>query len=273
MALETHSDEVLVANIPINRVDFNKPDGVVRAALLILQREFYPEEDLSALLNKYRDLTKKDGLELVSSPETTQRGAEVYLFGRKEEPIGVLDLHFYRFDVIAPQLYLTENTDEKGKASYLSLKHFGEIINKEEKPEFVGELAYYVVAKQERGKRLGSLIFQQGIKRIKELINGKGLLLTIAKTNSTNPEAGRRVTEYLLHREKELNGLDKDRKVIIKGIPVSIEEIQRSTGVDCTGLNTERMNSHTSYLAKKHGMEFICYSKKLSSVFVTMLCK
>lgn len=273
MALETPSEEVLVGNKLINRVSFDKLNAATRAVLLMLQKEFYPKEDLSALLGKYRDLTKKDGLGVVSSPETTQRGAEVYLFGSQEEPMGVLDLRFYRFDVIASQLYLTEKTDEKGEISHLSLKHFGEIIGKEDQPEFVGELAYYVVTEQERGKKLGSLLFQQGIDRIKELIDGKGLLLTIAKTSSTNSGAGKKVIEYLLRRERELNGLDKEGKVIVKGIPISVEDIQLSTGVDCSGLNKGRMNSPTSHLAKKLGIEFICYSKNLSSVFVAMLCK
>lgn len=262
-----------MVNISIRRVDFNKPDRVARLVLQMLQKEFYPREKLSALLNKYRDLTKRNGLDVISSSETIPRGAEIYFFGSREKPIGVLDLRFYRFEVIAPQLYLIEKADKEGKISHLSLKCFGEIINKKKKPKFVGELAYYVVAEQERGKKLGSSLFQQGINRIRELIGGKGLMLVIAKTATTNSRAGKKVTEYLLRREREENGTDEKGKVIIKNIPISVEDIQRSTGVNCANLDAEKMNSPTSHLAEKHGMKFICYSKKLSPVFVAMLCE
>jgi len=269
MSQKTYCNGVLETNISIERVDL-KNKKTPWAIISIIQREFCPNEDLLEILKRYQELTKSDGLKVVSSDETS-RGAEVYFLGRREKPLGVLDLRFYKFTIISPQLYLTEEIDEGERTSYLRLKRFGEIIDEGDKLDVVGEIAYYAIVEEERGKGFGRMLFEYGVNRIRKIIGGKGLLLVIAKTNLTNYENGRVITKYLLSREEEINGKDNQGRVIIKGILISTEDIRRSTGIDCVGFHRGRLNYPTSHLAISFGMKFICYSKNLSSVFVLYL--
>ena len=268
MVLEVQQKEILVTDLPFCQVDFQHPDEITSQTVEMLQEDFFPDEDPQEVLKRYQKLTENDGLAVVSQPGLNQRGGEVYFFGSLEEPIGVLDLRYYGFETLAPQLYLMETTDTKGKTASLSLKPFGQIVQVGKKPAVVGELAYYLVEKGFREKGIGSEIFQKGIGRLRDLIGERGIVFTLAKTEMTDPEKGKKLVDCLLEKEGAAHGIDEEGKVVIRSLAVSVKDILDSTGIDYSGLGLNKLNSPTAHLAIEESMDFSCYSKKLSSAFV-----
>lgn len=133
-------------------------------------------------------------------------------------------------------------------------------------PEVAAELAFYWVRPDMRGKGFGKDLFNQPLDGFTDTTKPKSFLFTIAMGNVAGRGVGQILMNFILEKNRIVNGLSQNGKTILSGVGASWTEIE-SLGINKEMFDVREVSKATETLALKYGMKFLGYFKNLSPAF------
>ncbi|MFA6073910.1 MAG: GNAT family N-acetyltransferase [Candidatus Woesearchaeota archaeon] len=241
------------------------------ASLEVIRKEFYPDEISEAFVARNQKFTLYDSNSFLNNTEDKSFGGDMFTITDETGIVGVSQIKYYKYDLIRPQLYFFPKFEEDGKTiASIYLSQLGKEIGKpnaEVKIEIVAELAYYWVKPEVRGKGFGKELFNKPLDVFVEKKDTvSSFLFTIAMGNAAGQEHGKKLLNFMLEREGEINGKDENQKTKVTGVEVPWNEIEQ-LGLNPNMFDVRKESEATRILAIKYGMKFYGYSKNLSPVF------
>lgn len=241
------------------------------AALEAVRQEFYPAEIHETFVARNQQFTLYDSDSFLKNTEDKLFGGDMFMITDETRVVGVSQIKFYKYDLIRPQLYFFPTFQEDGKTiASVYLSQLGKEVEKpnaEVKIETAAELAYYWVRPEMRGKGLGKELFNKPLDVFVEKKDTiSSFLFTIAMGNAAGKEHGKKLLNFMLERETQVNGKDEKDKTRITGVQVSWNEIEQ-LGLNLTMFDVRKESEATRILAIKYGMKFYGYFRNLSPVF------
>jgi len=237
-------------------------------ALEILRLEFFQSRKPEEYRARYTSLLEVGGDAVRENPKSNRRGAELFgILGRKS-PTGVLLIHYFDWELLAPQVYLAvaEANDEKLVALRLAKLH--QIVPKEVNARLAMELAYFWVGETLRGQGLGRLLFEFFLDRAAAILSEGDFVFTLQLGSLGYTDLGQKVQAYMLQREETVNGKNEETGLVnITGLVIPVEEIKVGVGIDLRRILPHPKAIATGILAQKFGMEFLGFSKNLGRLF------
>lgn len=240
-----------------------------REALELLRLEFYGRysiEDFYSVMHR----------ELANSSETLTlskegRASNMFLMTESGNLIGVLFNKYYLWTKIGPQLHFRPHYHE-GKVTGISLCPFYQLAGNQEElnRRTVGELAYFLVSKTERGKGLGGKLFEHALNDFREVLTESGdVAMTLSLGNYAHTNIGRQIKAYLLEREQANNGVDTTNgRIRVMGEVLSNNQAMELFNLNLESIASSDRSIATEILATKRGMRFVGFSSNLSLVFL-----
>lgn len=241
-------------------------------ALEAVRKEFYPAETHEAFVARNQQFTLYDSDSFLKNITPDKSfGGDIFTITDETGVVGVSQVKFYKYELIRPQLYFFPKFEEDGKTiTSVYLSQLGKEVeksNSEAKIEAAAELAYYWVKPEMRGKGFGKELFN---KPLDVFVDKKdtmsSFLFTIAMGNAAGQEHGKKLLNFMLGRETEVNGKDEKNKTKVTGIQIPWNEIEQ-LGLTPSMFDVRKESEATRILAIKYGMNFYGYSKNLSPVF------
>lgn len=160
------------------------------------------------------------------------------------------------------------------KIASVSLCSLGDLVDQRLKYNDihnVGELAYYWVSKEYRGKEVGRMLFEKPIEHFVANSEGYKLVFTTAMGVSAGKDAGKNLLRVLLKNEKAANGVDGDVMVIIGGERLDFNIIQELIDIKNSDFCVREQSLATPKLAITNDMEFVGFSKNLSPTYTNVV--
>jgi len=155
----------------IKRVDFDVE------AVDALRLEFFPKQQRSSFFKDTQELLAVSGTSMCKNTGLT-KGGDLYTVRNNDILIGVLLNKFYAWNTIKSQLFFYLHHDCVG-TSFVSLARFENFFTENNNRKLVGELAYYLVKSQFRGKGFGSQLFDLSLREFDRLLGDNDVFFTL----------------------------------------------------------------------------------------------
>ena len=238
-------------------------------AFEVLRKEFYPQETAETFIDRNVKFSVS-ATDFLKTPYVHDFGGDVYSISDEVGIAGATQVKYYKWDLIKPQLYFYPvfNEDNSIKDIYLCpLENIAKSMCGENNiPEVAAELAFYWVRQDMRGKGLGKDLFIQPLDGFTDATTSKSFLFTIAMGNAAGMGVGQILMNFILEKNRIINGLTQNGKIIINGVGASWSEIE-SLGINSKMFGVREASKATESLAIKYTMKFYGYSKNLSPTF------
>lgn len=213
----------------------------------------------------------KDGLRLcletsgdqvAADPTHFQKGAEVFRFENESgKTVAVSVAKYYSWDLIRSQLDFGLTRSPSGQIDSLCLQPFENVVGNlsegSNKYSMAVELAYSVVDREYRGQGLGSQMFALRIARANYIHTDlPKVIFTMSRGAHLHEETGKKTFEYILKRERDVNGLNENGTTKISHLQIPITDIRQFLGLS-PEYNFEQVYPDSQpvlKLAKKVGM-------------------
>jgi GNAT superfamily N-acetyltransferase len=238
-------------------------------ALEMLRLEFYgrfTKEEFYAFMK--RDLAHS-GSNLLNSHGG--RASDLFLMRDYGQLIGVLFNKYYLWSLIGPQLQFRPHYTE-GVISGISLSPLNMIVVNDLNLDrlAIGELAYFLVNPSQRGKGLGTALFDYALTDFRKVLTrANDIVMTLSLGNYAQTDIGRRVKAYLLEREKIVNGIDESSgQIRVKGEILTQNEAIQQFGLKFGDIASSPKSKATEVLAIKKGLKFVGFSSNLSLIYL-----
>lgn len=240
-------------------------------ALEAIREEFYPAENHEAFVARNHQFTLYDSENFLKNIEDKSFGGDIFTIIDETGVVGVSQIKYFKYDLIRPQLYFFPNFEADGKTiASIYLSQLGKEVEKrnlEKKIEIATELAYYWVRPEMRGKGLGKELFNKPLDVFVEKKDTmSSFLFTIAMGNAAGQKHGKKLLNFMLEKEAEVNGKDEKNKTRVTGIVVPWKEIEQLE-LNPFMFNVRKESEATRILAIKYGMKFYGYFRNLSPIF------
>lgn len=258
--------EILLEKVPIS----NEAQKAV--AFETVRKEFYPTETHEAFVARNQQFTLYDSDSFLKNIAPDKSfGGDIFTITDETGVVGVSQIKYFKYDLIRPQLYFFPRFEEDGKTiASIYLSQLGKEVEKrnhEKKIEIATELAYYWVRPEMRGRGLGKKLFNKPLDVFVEKKDTmSSFLFTIAMGNAAGQEHGKKLLNFMLGKEAEVNGKDEKDKTKVTGIEVPWREIKQ-LGLNPFMFDVRKESEATRILAIKYGMKFYGYFRNLSPVF------
>lgn len=239
---------------------------LMHPGLEAVRQELFTRLSPKEFQNRYTKLLTIDSQQVARLPQVNNRGAEAYWLRNKSDPIAVLILHFYNWQILAPQICFQADRQNSKNIS-LRLARFEELV----KPQFTSRLATELssiwVAPDHRGRGLGKFLFKKALEVFNTFL-GKGDYGFMAARGKLGNKKSRVINQYLLANEEKVNGHSPvTGDVHITGIKIPVEELNETLGFNCGYFPIHPNSISTVVLAERADMKFIGYSKFTNSIY------
>lgn len=244
----------------IKRVDFDVE------AVNALRLEFFPKQQRSSFFKDTQELLAVSGTSMCKNTGLT-KGGDLYTVRNNNVLIGVLLNKFYAWNTIKSQLFFYLHHDCVG-TNFVSLASFENFFTESNNRKLVGELAYYLVKSQFRGKGFGSQLFDLSLREFDQLLGDNDVFFTLVMGCFCGQSTGPNLQRYLLNLELQENGLKPDGSIKVTGVSVEASKVLRDVNLNLESLVPNEKSVATLKLSEKHGLVFKGYSKNLGLLFV-----
>ena len=236
--------------------------------LEFLRAEFRPLVSLKEYLNDDLQVLGVCLSNFLLDPKHLLKGSDLFVFENLNSVQGVTQAKYYDWDLLKKQIHFAANINQVGQIERVWLAPLSNIVGLRDDDDhaIATELAYYWIDQDVRGNGFGRLLFNAPFDRFVNIRKENYFLFTIAMGNSVGTKRGNKLLEYMLNKEKEVNGLDSNGKVIVKGISVEHEELENiGFTSEMFGIRNESMA--TKVLALERGLKFVAFSRNLSPLY------
>jgi len=238
----------------------------VHPGLEAVRQELFAKFSPNEFQSRYTKLLATDSQKVARAPEVNNRGAEAYWIRKGATPIAVVIVHFYSWQILAPQVCFLASR-RNGENVSLGLARFDGLVKPQSTPRLAAEISSLWVAADHRGQGLGKLVFKR-VLAVFDSFLGKGDLGFTAARGKLDTDKGQAIFHYLLDNEERVNGRSPENgQVRITGLTVPIEEIDIALGFNCRYLPIYPDSVPTAILAERAGMRFMGYFKNTSSIY------
>jgi GNAT superfamily N-acetyltransferase len=236
------------------------------SVLEAIRQELLPKLAPEEFRDRYSSLLGTDSQKVSQAPEVYSRGAEAYWIRNESTPIAGMILHFYNWQVLAPQIcFRAERRDNEN--AILSLAKFEHLAALAFTPQFAAELSFLWVAAGYRRQGLGRLLFQKSLDIFGKFLK-KHDFGFVAARGKLGGEEGQTIFQYLMANEEKKNGRSPDTgQVRIAGLGIPVEELNNALKIDCRYLPIHPDSIATAVLAQRANMRFIGYFRSTNSIF------
>ena len=239
-------------------------------AMESIRRELFPETPQTEFLKKYFKYLSIDGQKFLKSPFEYQRGGEAYWISTDTEVVGVLILHFYKWETVAPQICFRAEIDyPEGKmmVKRLELTRFESLFNTNTSTKLLAELSSFWVHPQYRGQGYGKELFGKALEVFGTLLRDGDIGFTVAR-GALGKQQGQKIFHHLLDTEEKANGRDPITNLVkITGISVDTDILSRQLGFDCRYFPIHPDSLATVAMAGKSEMTFRGFFRTTGSIF------
>ncbi len=243
-----------------------KSTSSVHPGLEAVRQELFANFSPQEFQKRYTRLLATDSQKVAQAPEVNSRGAEAFWIKNGDVPIAVVILHFYYWQILAPQICIRASC-RNNEIVDLGLTKFEELIKSQSIPRLAVEVASFWVTPAYRGQGLGKFLFKKALAVFDKFLNKDDYGFTAAK-GKLEKQKSKVIIQYLLANEEKINGRSsKTGQVCITGLMVSVEELNRALGLDCRYFPIHPDSTPTAILARRASMRFIGYLKSTSSIY------
>lgn len=254
----------------VNAIDLGLPQYseniLLRSGFEAIREELFPEYSSEEFRKRYELMLQTNGSSVAQSPSTNKRGAEMFWVTDNLAPIGVLVLHFYSWELLAPQICFLAKHNSKGEILNIKLARFEQLVNAPTPPKLVAELSSFWVNPEFRGKGIGRLLFEKTLSVFEDTLKNGDFSFTAAR-GKLGKDTGQKIFNYLLATEEKVNGKNENTNQInITGIEVDVDNLSQAVGIDCRNLPVHPDSLATFVLAQKNNMQVLGYFRTTSTL-------
>ena len=235
--------------------------GGIEAAAATLQRAFFENKSQPEVLGRLVEESSKTVDEIILGQ--ARKATRPFVFWDEEgRQVGASEVAVYAWETLGKQLLMKSD----GESIWLTKMH-KELIVSGDTPVAV-ELAYFAVNPDYWGMGCGRYIFSESMKRVLvETGDTAGCLFTIAMGEYAHTGKGQQVKEFLLNREKAINGKDSEGWINVTGEKFPLAEMEVKYEFTRDKLTTRGLSVATEVIAQKLGWKNIGLSTNLSPVY------